>query len=55
MLRLAECCNAKEFMSDDLNSRSVSLSRGIPAGKRLASPVDCGKSISCILASFVSM
>ena len=41
-LRLAECCIAEEFMSDNLDSRSVSLSRGIPAGKRLASrsPVD---------------
>ena len=29
-LRLAECCNAEEFMSESLDSRSVSLSRGIP-------------------------
>ena len=30
-------------MSDDLDPRSVSLSRGIPAGKRLATPVGHAK------------
>ena len=29
-LRLAECCNAEEFMSESLDSRSASLSSGIP-------------------------
>ena len=46
-LRLVECCNA-EFMSDHPDSRSVSLSRGIPEKAR-----ESGRSWKVNHASFV--
>ena len=52
-LRSAECCNAEEFVGDDPDLRSVSLSRGIPEkGLRVRSIVE-SQSLALLSVSFL--